>query len=68
MEATYRDALAGPGHALNADLPALSVTPRGAVAALEACRAAREAFLLHEKGVVRLQYLLMSLPAARATS
>ena len=32
------------------------------------CRAAREAFLVHEKGVVRLQYLLMSLPPARATS
>jgi DNA polymerase-3 subunit delta' len=68
MECTYRDALAGPGHSINTDLATLSVTPRGVVAALDACRAAREAFLVHEKGVVRLQYLLMSLPPARATS
>jgi DNA polymerase-3 subunit delta' len=68
IETTYRDALAGPGAALNTDLPAIAVSARGAADALEATREAREAFLVHEKGVVRLQYLFMSLPPAAVDS
>ncbi len=49
IECTYRDALA---HGRDA---------RSAAAAIDACRAAREAFLVNEKGVVRLTYLLMCL-------
>jgi hypothetical protein len=67
MECTYRDALAGSASARNRDLDAITVTPRAAVDALEACRAAREAFLVHEKGLVRLQYLCMALPPAGAS-
>jgi DNA polymerase-3 subunit delta' len=64
IESVYRDALASPAPALNADRPALQVTPRGAAAALDACREAREAFLINEKGLMRLTALLMTLPAA----
>jgi DNA polymerase-3 subunit delta' len=64
IECTYRDALAGVDLALNTDVAPIGVTARGAADALDACRAARDAFLIHEKGVVRLQYLLMTLPPA----
>jgi DNA polymerase-3 subunit delta' len=64
IEATYRDALAGGALARNTDVPTLTVNPRAAAVALDACREAREAFLVHEKGVVRLQYLFMTLPPA----
>jgi DNA polymerase III subunit delta' len=64
IESTYRDALAGPDHARNTDVPAVVVNARAVAGALDACRAAREAFLVHEKGVVRLQYLFMTLPPA----
>jgi hypothetical protein len=47
---------------LNADRSVLRVSPRAAAAALDACHEAREAFLVNEKGVVRLVALLMSLP------
>jgi DNA polymerase-3 subunit delta' len=66
IESVYRDALAAPAPSLNADRPALPVNPRAAAAALDACREAREAFLINEKGIVRLTHLLLSLPAARA--
>lgn len=65
IECTYRDALAG-GDPLNADLAPIAVSARDASDALTACREAREAFLVNEKGLVRLQYLLMSLPPAGA--
>jgi DNA polymerase-3 subunit delta' len=68
IESTYRDALAGGEIRLNTDMAPIVVSPRAAADALDACREAREAFLVHEKGVVRLQYLLMSLPPARKAS
>jgi hypothetical protein len=52
---------------LNADLEPLAVNARAVGVALDACRAAREAFLINEKGLVRLQYLLLSLPAGAST-
>jgi DNA polymerase III subunit delta' len=68
IECTYRDALAGVDLAVNTDVTPIGVTARGAADALDACREAREAFLVHEKGVVRLQYLLMSLPPAAVSA
>jgi DNA polymerase-3 subunit delta' len=62
IESVYRDVLATPAAALNADRPSVHVTPRGAAAALDACREAREAFLINEKGLVRLISLLLTLP------
>jgi DNA polymerase-3 subunit delta' len=62
IESVYRDALAAPGAPLNADLPAVRVPPPAAAAALDACREAREAFVINEKGIVRLVSLLLSLP------
>jgi hypothetical protein len=65
LESVYRDALAGEGAAaLNRDRPRLVVSPRVAAAALDACREAREAFLINEKGLVRLTHLLLALPPA----
>ena len=49
---------------LDASVSVLVDTVGDAVAALELCRAAREAFLLNEKGTLRLEHLAMSLPAA----
>ena len=66
IESVYRDALAAPAEPLNRDLPALSVSPRAAGEALAACREARDAFLINEKGLVRLVALLMALPPAGA--
>jgi DNA polymerase-3 subunit delta' len=62
IESVYRDALAEPAPPLNTDMPAPRVAPRVAAAALDACREAREAFPINEKGIVRLTYLLLSLP------
>jgi DNA polymerase-3 subunit delta' len=62
IETVYRDALAAPAPRLNDG--AIRVAPREAAAALEECRAARDAFLINEKGIVRLTTLLMSLPSA----
>jgi DNA polymerase-3 subunit delta' len=64
IESVYRDALAAPAAALNTDIAALHVSPRAAAAALEVCHQTREAFLINEKGVVRLVALLMELPTA----
>jgi DNA polymerase-3 subunit delta' len=64
IESVYRDALAAPAPPLNTDLEPLAVSPRAVGIALDACREAREAFLINEKGLVRLQYLLLCLPAA----
>ena len=61
IETVYRDTSpAAP--ALNIDADA-RVSPRAAADALDACREAREAFLINEKGIVRLQYCCMTLPA-----
>jgi DNA polymerase-3 subunit delta' len=64
IECTYRDALTGTDNAINTDVPNIGVGARVAADALDALRSAREAFVIQEKGVVRLQYLLMSLPPA----
>jgi DNA polymerase-3 subunit delta' len=64
VETVYRDVLYAPAPALNADRPALHVNPRDAAVALDACRAAREAFPINEKGIMRLLALLLSLPPA----
>jgi len=65
LESVYRDVLADPAPPLNGDRPRLVVPPRAAAAALDECRQAREAFLINEKGLVRLTHLLLSLPSAR---
>jgi len=64
IETVYRDVLGDPAPRLDADLPPIVVQPRAAAEALVACREAREAFLVNEKGLVRLQYLLLCLPPA----
>ncbi len=64
VESVYRDSLAAPAPALNADRSVLDVTPRSAAAALDVCHEAREAFLINEKGLMRLTSLLMTLPPA----
>jgi DNA polymerase-3 subunit delta' len=64
IESVYRDSLCAPAPPLNSDLTPLVVSPRAVGPALDACREAREAFLINEKGLVRLQYLLLCLPAA----
>jgi DNA polymerase III subunit delta' len=65
IESAYRDVIAAPAPALNTDLELLPVSPRDAAAALDACRDAREAFTINEKGIVRLVALCMTLPATR---
>lgn len=64
VESVYRDVLAAPAEALNADRAAIRVPARAAASALDACRQAREAFLINEKGIVRLVSLLLTLPPA----
>ena len=64
IESVYRDTLAAPSPPLNEDRPALRVTARAAAAALDACREARDAFLINEKGLVRLIALLLAFPPA----
>jgi len=65
LETVYRDALADGAPPLNRDRPRIVLAPRAAAAALDMCRAAREAILINEKGLVRLTHLLLSLPSAR---
>ena len=61
----YRDALAGPdAPRLNTDQPVLIVTPRRAAAAVDACRAARDAFEFNPNESLLVETLLMRLPAA----
>ncbi|MGQ0824840.1 MAG: DNA polymerase III subunit [Actinomycetota bacterium] len=62
IETVYRDALAATAPALNIDQPRLAVSARAAVDALDACRDAREAFTINEKGLVRLTALVLCLP------
>jgi DNA polymerase-3 subunit delta' len=62
IETVYRDVIAAPSPPLNTDQAALVLSPRAAAEALDACRDAREAFTINEKGIVRLLALLTSLP------
>jgi hypothetical protein len=64
VESVYRDVLAAPAPPRNHDVPVPTVSARAAAEALDACRAAREAFTINEKGLVRLLALLMALPPA----
>lgn len=64
IETVYRDVLAAGAPPLNADRPPPTVSARAAAAALDACREAREAFVVNEKGLVRLVALVMALPPA----
>jgi DNA polymerase-3 subunit delta' len=67
LESVYRDALAGPdAPRVNADQPILAVTPRACAEAIDACRAAREAFEFNPNESLLLERLLMRLPAATA--
>ena len=66
IETVYRDILATPAPALNADQRLPAVNPRAAADALDACREAREAILINEKGIMRLTALVMALPPAAA--
>jgi len=62
IETVYRDVLASPSAPLNGDRPSPRVPALAAAAALDSCREARDAFLINEKGVMRLVALLLSLP------
>jgi DNA polymerase III subunit delta' len=62
IESVYRDVIASPAAPLNLDQETPAINPRVAAEALDACRDAREAFTINEKGIVRLIALLMALP------
>jgi len=62
IESVYRDALATPAPALNTDRVPLVVSARACGQAFDTCRGAREAFVINEKGLIRLISLLMALP------
>ena len=65
LETVYRDALArSRARAQPRSAARACSRHRAAAAALDACREAREAFLINEKGLVRLTHLLLSLPPA----
>ncbi len=62
LESVYRDALAGDAEPVNVDRPRLAVDPRAAARALEAARAAREAFEFNPNADLLLLRLLLHLP------
>lgn len=62
IESVYRDVLVAPEPALNTDRPPVVLPARACGEAIDACRAAREAFVVNEKGLTRLVALLMALP------
>jgi DNA polymerase III subunit delta' len=66
LETVYRDALAGPGaEPLNLDREVLALSPRGAAAALDACREARQAIAeFNPNETLLIERLLLHLPAA----
>jgi hypothetical protein len=68
LETVYRDAMAGPGvERLNFDREVLQLDSRAAGAALDACRAARQAIAEHNPNETLLvERLLLHLPAASA--
>jgi DNA polymerase-3 subunit delta' len=65
LETVYRDALAASDElSLNVDRPVLSVDPRGAAEALDACRAARQALAeFNPNETLLLERLFLHLPA-----
>jgi len=67
LETVYRDALAGvDAPVLNIDRAVLTIDPRAAAAALDACRAARQALIEHNPNeTLLLERLFLHLPAAR---
>jgi DNA polymerase-3 subunit delta' len=62
IESVYRDALCTPAPARNLDLAAPDVSPTRCAGALEACRHARDAALVNEKGTLHLLHLVLALP------
>jgi DNA polymerase III subunit delta' len=67
LESVYRDAMAGPdAPRLNTDQPLMTVPPRASAEAVDACRAARDAFEFNPNESLLLERLLMRLPAAAA--
>jgi len=65
LESVYRDALAGPDAPhINTDQRVVSVSARGSAEAIEACRAARDAFEFNPNESLLLERLLMRMPAA----
>jgi DNA polymerase III subunit delta' len=67
LESVYRDALAGTdAPRVNTDQPVLILPPRSCAEAIEACRAARDAFEFNPNEGLLLERLLLCLPAATA--
>jgi DNA polymerase-3 subunit delta' len=67
LESVYRDAMAGPdAPRLNTDQPLLIAPPRAVAEAIDACRAARDAFEFNPNESLLVERLLMRLPAAAA--
>ncbi|MCZ7535368.1 MAG: DNA polymerase III subunit [Acidimicrobiia bacterium] len=64
IETVYRDALAAPAPRLNTDREPVAVPAWAAAEALDACRDARRALAMNEKGMLHLQRLLLVLPPA----
>jgi DNA polymerase-3 subunit delta' len=66
LETVYRDALAGsPAERLNLDRDVLAVNPRAAAAALDACRAARQAIAeFNPNETLLVERLFLHLPPA----
>jgi hypothetical protein len=66
LETVYRDALAGsPDERLNIDHDVLAVHPRAAAAALDACRAARQAIAeFNPNETLLVERLFLHLPPA----
>jgi DNA polymerase III subunit delta' len=65
LESVYRDALAGAdAPRLNTDQPVVALSPRACVEAIDACRAARDAFEFNPNESLLLETLLIRLPAA----
>ena len=66
LETVYRDALAGPdAEHLNLDREVLAVAPRAAAAALDACRAARQAIAeFNPNETLLVERLFLHLPPA----
>ena len=64
IETVYRDSLATPAPPLNTDRAPVAVHARAAAAALDACRDARQALAMNEKGALHIQHLLLRLPPA----
>jgi DNA polymerase III subunit delta' len=67
LESFYRDALAGAdAPRVNTDRPVFAVSPRACAEAIDACRAARDAFEFNPNEGLLVETLLMRLPASTA--